>query len=48
MNKINSWKIASLNVKVKRYSNRKSRYKDIATTIRLKKNHNTSNTENKT
>ena len=37
MNKINSWKIASLNVKEKRYSNRKSKYKDIATTLRLKK-----------
>jgi len=35
--KINSWKIASLNVKGKRYSNRKSKYKDIATTIQLKK-----------
>ena len=35
--KIDSWKIASLNVKGKRYSNRKSKYKDIATTIRLKK-----------
>jgi len=37
MNKINSWKIVSLNVKGKRYSNRKSKYKDIATTLRLKK-----------
>ena len=36
-NKINSWKIVSLNVKKKRYSNQKSKYKDIVTTIRLKK-----------
>ena len=36
-NKINSWKIVSLNVKEKRYSNQKSKYKDIVTTIRLKK-----------
>ena len=35
--KIDLWKIASLNVKGKRYSNRKSKYKNIATTIRLKK-----------
>jgi len=35
--KIDSWKIALLNVKGKRYSNRKSKYKDIATTIQLKK-----------
>ena len=35
--KINSWKIVSLNVKEKRYSNQKSKYKDIVTTIRLKK-----------
>jgi len=45
--KIDSWKIASLNVKEKRYLNRKSKYKDIATTIRLK-DHNTCNTRNKT
>ena len=31
--KIDLWKIASLNVKGKRYSNRKSKYKNIATTI---------------
>ena len=36
-NKIDSWKIASLNIKGKRYSNWKYKYKDIATTIRLKK-----------
>jgi len=35
--KINSWKIVSLNVKEKRYSNQKSKYKVIVTTIRLKK-----------
>jgi len=37
ISKIDSWKIASLNVKGKRYSNKKSKYKDIATTIQLKK-----------
>jgi len=36
-NEIDSWKIASLNIKEKRYSNKKSKYKDIVTTIRLKK-----------
>jgi len=36
-NEINSWKIASLNIKGKRYSNKKSKYKDIVTTIQLKK-----------
>jgi len=36
-NEIDSWKIASLNIKGKRYSNKKSKYKDIVTTIQLKK-----------
>jgi len=34
MNKIDSWKIASLNIKEKRYSNRKSKYKDIVMNIK--------------
>jgi len=33
ISKIDSWKVALLNVKGKRYSNRKSKYKDIAITI---------------
>ena len=37
MNKIDSQKIALLNVKGKQYTNRKFKYKDIAKTIRLKK-----------
>jgi len=37
INKIDSWKLESLNFKEKRYTNRKSKYKDITMTIRLKK-----------
>jgi len=37
ISKIDLWKVVLLNIKGKRYSNRKSKYKDIATTIQLKK-----------
>ena len=37
LNKIDSQKLVPLNIKEKRYTNRKFKYKDIATTIRLKK-----------
>jgi len=37
INKIDLWKITSLNIKGKKYSNRKSKYKDITMTIKLKK-----------
>ena len=37
LNKIDLQKLVLLNIKGKRYTNRKFKYKDIATTIRLKK-----------
>lgn len=37
LNKIDSQKLVPLNIKGKRYTNRKFKYKDIVTTIRLKK-----------
>jgi len=37
LNKIDSWKLVPLNIKGKRYTNRNFKYKDIATTVRLKK-----------
>ena len=37
LNKIDLQKLVPLNIKGKRYTNRKFKYKDIATTIRLKK-----------